>query len=258
MTVFETGSEAGFWQPTLLARGPFAGLQGGAVAGLLTGEIEARAVAHGWGAAVSVSAWFLRPVPMATLRTEISPVRQGGRLSVVDNTLWAAGDDEPCAMARVTLAQPRPVQVPGLKAREETQIDPALYPLSTRPAPHGGPWFMDAMEARAAEAVAWFRLKDAVVEGAGPLAQALGPADWAHGISRPVRDVVADPNPNLTVHLIRPPRGNWIGVEPQTHWRPALGIGMGGGLLHDPFGVVGRVSMTVALTAFPKRHSTEP
>jgi hypothetical protein len=28
------------WQPTPLAAGPFAGLQGGAVAGLLTAEIE--------------------------------------------------------------------------------------------------------------------------------------------------------------------------------------------------------------------------
>jgi len=47
--------------------------------------------------------------------------------------------------------------------------------------------------------VAWFRLTHPVVDGAGPLSSLLGPADWTHGITRPLQDVVADPNPNLTV-----------------------------------------------------------
>lgn len=249
MAIFNAGPAPGVWIPTQLARGPFAGLQGGAVAGLLCGEIEAMAAARGWGVATSVSAWFLRPVPMAALRTVVSPLRSGGRLSVVDNTLWAVADDEPCAVARVTLATPRPIEIPGFVAPQEASIDPTSCQLAGRRAPHGEPWFMDAMEARADGRIAWFRLKDIVIDGAGSLAQILGPADWAHGIARPVSNVVADPNSNLTVQLVRPPRGDWIGVEPQTHWRPELGAGMGGGLLHDAFGVVGRVAMSVTLTA---------
>ena len=80
----------------------------------------------------------------------------------------------------------------------------------------------------------------------------LGPADWTHGISRPLRDVVADPNPNLTVQLFRPPSGDWVGVRAQTRWRPAAGCGVGSGTLLDVRGEIGRVSMSVVLVPFPK------
>ncbi|MEQ1499677.1 MAG: acyl-CoA thioesterase domain-containing protein [Novosphingobium sp.] len=252
MAIFEQGAEPANWQPTELARGPFSGLQGGAIAGLLSGEIERLASERSWGFAVSASIWFLRPVPMASLRTEISVVRAGGRISLVDNALFCVGDDQPCALARVTLAQPRPIEIAGYQAPKPKLVDPLIYPSSERTAPHGGPWFMDAMEARTASGISWFRLKYEVIADAGPLAQVLGPADWAHGISRPVSGVVADPNSNLQVNLVRQPQGKWIGVEPLTHWQPDLGGGMGGGLLRDVCGVIGRVSMSVALTPFPK------
>jgi hypothetical protein len=65
MPIFDAGSEPGTWHPSPLAAGPFAGLQGGAIAGLLIGEVEALAPSRGWGTAVSASIWFLRPVPAA-------------------------------------------------------------------------------------------------------------------------------------------------------------------------------------------------
>ena len=74
---------------------------------------------------------------------------------------------------------------------------------------------MDAMEARIGDGVAWFRLDHAIIEGAGPLSSVLGPADWTHGIARPVQNVVADPNPNLTVQLFRRPRGDGSGSAPR-------------------------------------------
>ncbi len=242
---------ASLWMPTAMARGPFAGLQGGAVAGLLAGEIERHAVERNWGEALTVSAWFLRPTPLAMLRTQITPIHQGGRISVVDNMVRVEGHDQPCAMVRVTLGSPRPISVAGYESGGDCSFDPLQYPAVARKAPHGGPWFMDAMESRPGESVGWFRLKEDVVDGAGPLARVLGPADWAHGIFRPVANVVADPNPNLTVHLIRPPCGEWIGIEPQTHWQPESGCGMGGGLIRDSIGVIGRVAMSVALTPLP-------
>jgi hypothetical protein len=52
-----------------------------------------------------------------------------------------------------------------------------------------------------------FRLNHAIIDGAGPLSSVLGPADWTHGIARPFQNVVADPNPNLTVQLFRKPGG---------------------------------------------------
>ena len=254
MAIFEPlGPNA--WKPTALAAGPFAGLQGGAVASLLTAEIEALADRRNWGSAIASSAWFLRPTPMADLRTALSVVSEGGRVSVIDNTLWPAGEDQPCASVRVTLSRERAVEIPGYAPPASDAADPARFPVRTRKAAHGRTWFMDAMEAREGDGVAWFRMNHAVIDGAeplkAPLSSILGPADWTHGIARPFQDVVADPNPNLTVQLFRRPAGDWLGVRPEARWRPEAGLGAGSGVLLDTHGEIGRVSMSVILVPFP-------
>jgi Thioesterase-like superfamily len=250
--IFEPLGGANHWRPSALAAGPFAGLQGGAVASLLTAEVEALAGTRKWGTAVSATAWFLRPTPMTDLRTQLSVVSEGGRVSVVDNTLWPADEDRPCATVRVTLSRERAVEIPGFADPEHDAVDPSLFPLRSPRAVHGRSWFMDAMEARGSDDAAWFRLHHPIIAGAGPLSGVLGPADWTHGIARPFQNVVADPNPNLTVQLFRPPVGAWVGVRAQTRWRPAAGLGTGSGVLLDVHGEIGRVSMSVILMPFPK------
>jgi acyl-coenzyme A thioesterase PaaI-like protein len=253
MAIFERSSHLHRWKPSALAAGPFAGLQGGAVASLLTAEIEAQAALRNWGTAISASAWFLRPTPMTDLRTELSVVSEGGRVSVIDNTLWPDHEDQPCATVRVTLSRERAVEVPGFADPVGAAADPLRFPVRTRRAAHGKPWFMEAMEAREGDGIAWFRLDHAIIDGAGtlPLSSVLGPADWTHGIARPIQNVVADPNPNLTVQLFRPPSGPWVGVRAETRWRPAAGLGAGSGVLLDVNGEIGRVSMSVILLPFP-------
>ncbi len=257
MAIFEPLSGPHHWKPTALAAGPFAGLQGGAVASLLTAEVEALAGVRKWGTAIASSAW-LRPTPMTALRTRLSVVSEGGRVSVIDNTLWPAGEDQPCATVRVTLSRERAVEIAGFADPMSDAADPTQFPVRTRRAAQGGPWFMDAMEAREGDGAAWFRMNHAVIDGAGslskaPLSSVLGPADWTHGIARPFQDVVADPNPNLTVQLFRPPAGDWLGA--QTRWRPAGGLGAGSGVLLDVHGEIGRVSMSVILVPFPKAET---
>lgn len=252
MAIFEPGNLPHHWQPSALAAGPFAGLQGGAVASLLTAEIEALAEVRNWGTAISASAWFLRPTPMTELRTQLAVLAEGGRVSVVDNTLWAAGEAQPCATVRVTLSRERAVEISGFVDPTHVTADPSQFPPRVIKAAHGRPWFMDAMEARSGDEIAWFRLTQAIIEGAGPLSSVLGPADWTHGIARPFQNVVADPNPNLTVQLFRKPEGAWVGVRAQTRWRPAGGLGTGSGVLFDLHGEIGRVSMSVVLVPFPK------
>ena len=63
LAIFEPLAAPNCWQPSVLAAGPFAGLQGGAVASLLTAEVEALAEERKWGTAVSATAWLLRPTP---------------------------------------------------------------------------------------------------------------------------------------------------------------------------------------------------
>jgi Acyl-CoA thioesterase N-terminal domain len=257
LAIFEPANAPHHWQPSALSAGPFAGLQGGAVASLLTAEIEAQAGQRNWGTAISASAWFLRPSPMAELRTALSVLTEGGRVSVVDNTLWAAGEEQPCATVRVTLSRERAVEISDFVETPGATVDPLQFPPRAVRAAHGKPWFMDAMEARAGDGVAWFRLNHAIIEGAGPLSSVLGPADWTHGIARPVQNVVADPNPNLTVQLFRKPEGTWVGVRSETRWRPSGGIGTGSGVLLDKNGEIGRVSMSVVLLPFPKAEAAK-
>jgi acyl-Coa thioesterase superfamily protein len=252
MAIFEPLAAANRWRPSPLAGGPFAGLQGGAVASLLTAEVEALAEARKWGTAIGSSAWFLRPTPMTDLRTQLAVVTEGGRVSVVDNTLWPANEDQPCATVRVTLSRERAIDVPGFADEPGDLVDPAQFPQRAVHLVQGRQWFMDAMETRTGDGVAWFRLNQRIIEGAGPLSAVLGPADWTHGIARPLQNVVADPNPNLTVQLFRQPQGEWLGVRAQTRWSPAAGLGVGSGTLLDTHGEIGRVSMSVILVPFPK------
>jgi hypothetical protein len=60
MPIFDAGSEPGTWHPSPLAAGPFAGLQGGAIAGLLIGEVEALARADGEQLSAQVSGFLDR------------------------------------------------------------------------------------------------------------------------------------------------------------------------------------------------------
>jgi hypothetical protein len=101
----------------------------------------------------------------------------------------------------------------------------------------------------------------AIIDGAlsnASLSWVLGPADWTHGIARPLQDVVADPNPNLTVQLFRQPEGRWVGIRAEARWRPAGGLGVGSGVLLDINGEIGRVSMSVILVPFPNNQRPQP
>ncbi|MEH2531312.1 hypothetical protein V1277_002308 [Bradyrhizobium sp. AZCC 1588] len=120
----------------------------------MTAEIETLAPARKWGTAIASSAWFLRPTPMTGLRTQLSVVTEGGRVSVIDNTLWPVDEDQPCATVRVTLSRERAVNVPGFTEPVGAVADPTRFPIRTRQAAHGRPWFMEAMEAREGDGVA--------------------------------------------------------------------------------------------------------
>ena len=154
------------------------------------------------------SAWFLRPTPMAELRTRTFR-RDRRRPRQRDRQHAVAGRRGPALRHRAgdVVARARG-RNPGLcRARRARPPIPRGFRCAPGEAAHGRPWFMDAMEAREGDGVAWFRLepRDHRRRRIRRCPSVLGPADWTHGIARPVQNVVADPNPNLTVQLFRRP-----------------------------------------------------
>ena len=252
MPIFER-LDAGTWRATAHARGPFAGVHGGSVAGLMAAAMEA-AAPPGFRS-LAFRADFLRPTPVgAPLRLRVAPVQSGRRLAVLDATVEAEGR----TTARGTLTLASEVPVPALTEDFASRAggpigDPRHLPERAAPAPHGEAWIMDVMDRRLApDGTAWFRWRVPLLadEAGSPCVAALGPADFAHGIARPgfpgPSPVPAFPNADLTVHFDRAPRGDWIGVRPTSRWR-RTGMGIGFGDLVDPDGPFGRVAMGVVL-----------
>lgn len=239
--------ENNLWISTPTAMGPFKGLQGGAVAGLLVHELERWASDLDLGFAASASVVFLRPTGTGVLQTKPEVIRQGRRVSVLTNSLYEGG----MQTAQATVNFIAPVDTGAVRPTASEPHNPdGLQALPPRKAPHGGPWMMDNFEVRAAgDGIVWFRYKDDIIEGMMPLARILGPADWTHGIRRPSEPKLADPNVNLQVAITRYPVGDDIGIRPRTTWTTD-GIGLGAGTLLDESGPFAQVMMSVALTPF--------
>ena len=109
-----------------------------------------------------------------------------------------AGD----AVARTRGRNPGPCR----HASRSRRSDAISAAHASRP-PMAGPGSWTPWKRASATASPGSGSNHAIIEGAGPLSSVLGPADWTHGIARPLQNVVADPNPNLTVQLFRQPRG---------------------------------------------------
>ena len=233
-----------------MTRGPFDGLQGGVAAALMCAEIEALAARDSLGFVAAFTAHFLKPVPLQELSVAIEPVRIGKRVSVVDAGL-ANASGQRCAIGRATLIAAMandalPVPPAG------NVVDPERLPLSPWPKPHDQPWLMDAMERRhGADDTMWFHRTRPIVGADGVMTVVLPAADFARGIWPPLgadkRVRAAIPNPDVTVHLLRAPRSPWIGLAAASAWSRE-GIGSGWARLHDPQGIIGHVTMSIAVT----------
>jgi len=236
-----------YWKSTPRAMGPFKGLQGGGVAGLMVFELEQMAAEQTFGLAVSASIEFLLPTQPGELRTMPKVIRRGRRVSVLSNEIVQGS----ACTARATVCFIHPTDIASVKPPAAQKSQPGdLAPIPPKKAIHGAPWMMDNFVVRPSDTgVIWFNYLDEIVEGMTPMAGVLGPADWTHGIGRPSSPQLADPNINLNVILSRHPVGKFIGILPKTVWMPT-GIGMGEGTLSDEEGDFGKVMMSVALTTF--------
>jgi hypothetical protein len=228
----------GPWDPGLQHAGPPAALLGRAVEG--HGDRTDLQVAR-------VTFEILRPLPIAELEVATRPLRAGRSVELVEASLLAGGRE----LMRATALRVRTA---------ELDLPAGLVPGPRLPGPEAGrtePFFPTgqavgyhtAMELRfvagsfleLGPATVWMRMRHPLLPGEAPspLCRVLVAADSGNGVSaaldyRRWRFINAD----LSVHLLRPPAGEWVALEAAT--TAAAGIGLADTTLHDQRGPIGR------------------
>ena len=245
------------WHPQPYAQGPFGGLHGGAVSGLLVGEIEAKAQAEGLGRAVSATVYLVRPAPLSPLTTDIQTVRAGGRLSVYENSLIAG--EKLQSKASVYLLQP--VSFEGMTEAPHSDFETERGRIEALPqwafqkevAPNrfgGLKTFLDAIDVRQDRDMVWVKPLYPLIENTRtPLGTAISIADFStlFEVVHNERPPAAGwPNADISVHLARDPVGEWVGVKESSQWF-ANGTGLTESTLHDTAGIFGRSCQSVVL-----------
>jgi hypothetical protein len=239
--------EGGRWRPHPEAGGPFGGLHGGAVSGLIVAEMERRAREEGIGVMLSASVLLLRPAPMAPLETRIELLRKGGRTGALETVLLAEGR----LIAKGTASCVAPLPVENTPAEPPLSRDPASLPPWPLKPRFGHRTLFDALDLRVDPCGAkWGRLLRPLVPFDSSFAAIFAVADNAQPFSlgdfRHALSGYAFPNIDIAVHASRPVAGGWIGVKARSDWRPE-GMGLTDSELYDAQGRLGHACQTIVL-----------
>jgi len=253
-----TAAEDGLFTPSAHARGPWdpRALHGGAPAALITAAFERLQP----GAELQIARLgfeYLRPVPLAPLALSTRIVRPGRRVQELAAEL-SAGDEVVC---RASALRVREIAA-GVPLADEGEERPMAAPESGRPVEFSlngsdEPSFAaSSMEMRWLEdpwapgpARVWMRLRRPLLAGAetSPLARLAASADFGNGVGAALPfDRFLFINADLSIHLQRQPRGEWIGLHARTLLHPG-GTGLAESVLHDRGGPVGRAFQTLVV-----------
>lgn len=248
--------EDGKWIPDAYAAGPFRGLYGGAVAGLVAGAMEEHAVRESWGTPLSASVLMLRPAPLAPLTTEITTLQAGRRNAVAECVLRDEGG-KIISKGHAIFVKPDPMRDtrPLTSIPEETNwaADPATLPLwadGKRPEHVNFLHILEMREERDAAGKAgmrWSRMMRPLLPFPSLLGKLFTAADNASAFwlssSGAWPTNFGFPNVDVSVHVSRAPQGDWIGVTPDAQLHET-GMGMSEGSIHDRTGLIGRTCQT--------------
>jgi hypothetical protein len=254
----------GRYEPTEHARGPWdpRALHGGAPAALIARAFE-RTQPGTELAIARLGFEFLRPVPLAPLTLTTRIVRKGRRVQELAAELTAdlggTGAEELVCRASALRLQPVPDGLPGsgqappaamLGPEHGRAVEYALNKAAGTSLATSGmemSWLNDPWSKGPGKV--WMRLRHPLLPGeqATPLVRAVATADFGNGISAelPFEDYLFI-NADLTIHLWRSPRGEWIGLDAQTLLQGG-GTGVAESVLHDEHGAVGRAFQTLVV-----------
>jgi hypothetical protein len=234
-------------------RGPWseAHQHGGPPAALLVRALEGLA---GEARLARLDFELLRPVPIAELAVTAAVTRAGRKVTRLEATLSA---EDRVVMRAAALA----VRVPAV----EVDAAPAAAP---RPPAESAPWtfpffrwpvgYHTAMELRVAAGrfgegrmAAWMRMRLPLVEGEAPtgMQRLVVAADSGSGVSL-LLDAARFTflNPDLGLHVLRPPEGEWVCLDARTRVDPG-GVGLAETEIFDERGFVGRGAQALVLEA---------
>ena len=242
------------FMPTDWARGPWAPESQHAVPPSALLGRAAEAIEPGGDWLVSrISVDILKPIPIAPLWTEAEVIRAGKRTQLVEATL-TSGDTE-LARARVW----------RIKAGTSEVVSDALpHPLPEQveitPMVHPGwdPSYFTALEWRYVSgslfepgpATVWMKLRQPLIadEKTSPLGKVLVCADSGNGVSSvmPLATHLFI-NVELSVHWVRPLRGDWVCLDANTTTGD-VGMGVARSTIWDEDGCVafGSQSLLIA------------
>ena len=247
-----------------LARGPWnpGALHGGPVSALLGRSIEA---ADDGGIAFDVARLtveLLRPVPPhEPMDVHVKVVRPGRKVQLVEATLVRRDRGE-LARARALRIRRAPVGYPPdpVRTLDPPFAGPEGYAAQQPPWPGEYAAFHNtACEHRFVEGsweqwgpvAVWVRLKVPVFPGVSvtALQRVAAAADFGNGVSAvlPLEDYTYI-NPDLTIHLSRPARGEWIGMRARTMLGDD-GLGFAESELYDRNGRIGRSVQSLLIEA---------
>jgi hypothetical protein len=244
--------EDDLYESTPWTRGPWsdAHQHAGPPSALLAGRLASTLDASFRVARVSIE--VTREVPIAPLRLEHGVRRDGrtvkalqGRLLDPDGRVVLTADLLAISEAPLDVG-PTPTTMDEAGPEESRAVDFLFRDEE--------PGYANAMELRFGrgnfgdgDVMAWMRMRVALLEGARPssLERVLAAADSGNGVSQrlSMNDYLYM-NPDLTVTLHRPLRGEWVGLSARTDF-DALGVGMADTKLYDASGPIGRGIQTL-------------
>ena len=246
--------------PTELSRGPWdpRHCHGGPVAALLARAVEHADDLGPWQVA-RLTIELTRPVPVRQpLTLAVDVERPGRKVSLVAGVL-RDGDTE-VARVRALRIRDAAIELPSSDpAMTGPAVDaPMAPPDAGRRERSNWPFgaedriafhshgcehrFVDGSWVQPGPVAVWIRLLHPVLAGETPsgVQRAAAAADFGNGVSGALpADRFVYINPDLTVHLARPPEGEWIGMRSASHYGHA-GAGLAESALFDERGRLGR------------------
>lgn len=251
----------GGWRAHELTRGPWhpEHQHAGPPIALVASRIAREAATLGLTHIARVTANLLRPVPIADLALAVQADYAGRNAAHYSASLSAGGKEVArfTALAQREAALPVPEDLPGhplpKAPKPPEDSPPAPFPFQARIT-----GYHDLVEVRVAAGrffggpcAIWFRLRHPLVAGEDidPIARVAVAADSGNGIS-----AILDfnrylfVNSDLTIHLLRPARGEWICLEAQTLVGDRSG-GLAEARIYDADGLIGRSVQSLALRA---------